>query len=356
MTDRQRKSNWPLAAVLAALFLVAGAEADAGTYEEGERAYWDHNYPTALQLLKPLADQGDTRAERMIAFMYLNGFGIQQDKALAMNWMLRAAVNGNAQAETSAGHAYFDGWAMNPDLTRAAKWFRRAADQGDADGQAELGAMYENGFGVSQDYIEAMKWSILAVEHYPTSAAEDRRLAAVNRDRQGEHLNNSQIAEARRRASEWRPTRFTKTVEDAELEASLALARSDYREAARLFLPLTRQGNADAQVMLGQLYDTGAGVTLDHAEAVRLFRLAAKQGDAGGAYSLGAAYDEGSGVERNDVRAYMWYEIAAGSGDPYASNFAKARDKLAGRMTAGQISQARSLAVACKASHYEDCD
>ena len=340
-----------LAAIAAGGLLCAASHAWAGVYEDGEKAYWSHEYATALRLLKPLADGGDTRAERMIGFMYLNGLGVQQNKALALNWMLRAAVNGNAAAQTSAGHAYFDGWGMSPDLVRSAKWLRRAADQGDAEGQYQLGATYENGFGVPQDYIEAMKWSILAVEHYPASEAENRRLAAVNRDRQGEHLNHDQIAEAQRRASQWRPRPFTKTVEDAKLEATLALARDDYKDAARLFLPLARQGIADAQVMLGQLYNTGSGITEDHAEAVRWFRLAAKQGDAGGAYSLGEAY----AGDRDDVHAYLWYEIAAASGDSYASKFAMARDKLAGRMTTQQISQARSLAATCKASHYQDC-
>jgi TPR repeat protein len=344
-----------LAAVVAAVLTIAGAPAWAGAYEDGEKAYWEHDYATALQLLKPLAEQGDLRAEQMLGFMYLNGFGVQEDKAMAVNWILRAAVNGSAPAETSAGHAYFEGWGMAVDLPQAAKWFRRAADQGDAEGQEELGAMYENGFGVPQDFVEAMKWSILAIEHYPAPQAESRRIAAVNRDRQAEHLNGSQIEEAERRADDWTAIPFKKTSEDDLLEAGLALARNDYGEAARLFRPLAEQGSAEAQVMLGALYSVGSGVAEDQAESVKWFRLAAEQGDAGGAYSLAAAYEDGKAVPRDDLRAFMWYDIAATSGDPYAAKFAQARDKLAGRMTPGQIARARSMAAVCKTSHYKDC-
>ena len=43
---------------------------------------------------------------------------------------------------------------------------------------------------------------------------------------------------------------------------------------------LAEQGDAGAQVLLGMMYDTGAGVPEDDTEAVRWYRLAADQGHA----------------------------------------------------------------------------
>jgi TPR repeat protein len=92
------------------------------------------------------------------------------------------------------------------------------------------------------------------------------------------------------------------------------------------------------------------------AQAVKLFRLAAKHGEAGAQFSLGSAYERGSGTTQDQVRAYMWYSLAAASGDSYAARFAQDRDKIASKMTAAQISQARAMAQKCKASNFKSCD
>jgi uncharacterized protein len=350
----------PAALTFAAALLFA-SEVCAGPLEDGRDAYWRGDYARALELLRPLAEQGDggaetTGAQTYLGFMYLNGRGVPENRTEAVRWFLRAAGSGDTEAQTAAGHAYFYGWGVGVDLNRSAEWYRRAADQGYAEAQFQLGAMYENGFGVAQDYVEALKWSILAIARFPPSEAESIRLATGNRDRQSEHLSPEQIAEAERLASEWQPTPFQRTNADALRDAALALQRNDYRAAASLYLPLAEQGVAEAQTMLGTMYGTGSGVAPDPNEAVKWFRLAAEQGDAGGQDGLGRAYEDGDGVPRDPVRAYMWYFLAAASGDPFADEFAKNRDRLAAKLTAEQIAEAQRLAEACKAADFRSCD
>ena len=53
---------------------------------------------------------------------------------------------------------------MPKDDAEAVKWFRRAANQGDGDAQASLGAEYRDGTGVPQDYVHAYMWFILAAQ------------------------------------------------------------------------------------------------------------------------------------------------------------------------------------------------
>jgi TPR repeat protein len=139
-------------------------------------------------------------------------------------------------------------------------------------------------------------------------------------------------------------------------DAAAAMQRNDYQAAAQILRPLAEQGLADAQTMLGAMYNTGQGVALDHAEAVKWFRAAARQGDAGGQDSLGLAYEEGAGVSRDYLRAYMWYWLAATSGDAYADAFAQDRDKIAARMNKAQVAEAMGLAVKCRASNFKDCE
>jgi hypothetical protein len=69
----QRKNMLFVRGLLAlALFGVAAA----GPLEEGEAAYQRGDYATALQVLRPLADQGTPRAEEKIGEMYRYGEGV----------------------------------------------------------------------------------------------------------------------------------------------------------------------------------------------------------------------------------------------------------------------------------------
>jgi uncharacterized protein len=61
-------------------------------------------------------------------------------------------------------------------------------------------------------------------------------------------------------------------------DGAAAYNRADYATARRLWLPLAEGGNADAQTMLGIIYEEGQGVSQDYAAAVTWYRRAADQG------------------------------------------------------------------------------
>ena len=105
------------------------------------------------------------------------------------------------------------------------------------------------------------------------------------------------------------------------------------------------QGLALAQLSLGVMYGTGAGVPEDDAEAVRWWRLAAEQGNARAQFNLGVSYDNGEGVPQNDVQAHMWSNLAASrlTGDD-RETAAELRDRARARMTPEQIADAQRLA------------
>ena len=95
----------------------------------------------------------------------------------------------------------------------------------------------------------------------------------------------------------------------------------DYPEAARWFRKAAEQGDVDAQLLLGIMYDVGRGVAQDDREAVRWYLKAAEQGDAGAQYFLGAMYKEGRGVKQDDREAVRWVRKAAEQGDAEAQYF-----------------------------------
>ena len=82
-----------------------------------------------------------------------------------------------------------------------------------------------------------------------------------------------------------------------------AYDRGDYAAALREWRPLAEQENANAQFLLGSMYDRGQGVPQDFAAAVKWYRLAAEQGIAAAQYTLGLKYNIGFGVLQDDTEA-----------------------------------------------------
>jgi len=87
-----------------------------------------------------------------------------------------------------------DGVAKNDG--EAVKWFRKAAEQGLANAQGMLGIMYAKGQAVPQDYVLAYMWLNLATE--------GNQGAAQFRDAVGQRMTAAQVAEAQKRAREWK--------------------------------------------------------------------------------------------------------------------------------------------------------
>jgi TPR repeat protein len=57
-------------------------------------AYGSGDYATALRLLRPLADQGNTIAKYDLGVMYKFGWGVPQDYVIAHMWFNLAAADG----------------------------------------------------------------------------------------------------------------------------------------------------------------------------------------------------------------------------------------------------------------------
>src|SRR5262249_2249601 len=70
------------------------------------------------------------------------------DYAKALKLARPLAEDGDARAETVLGSAYYRGRGVPQNDSEAAKWFRLAADQGNAVARFTLGAMYGEGRGV----------------------------------------------------------------------------------------------------------------------------------------------------------------------------------------------------------------
>ena len=98
----------------------------------------------------------------------------------------------------------------------------------------------------------------------------------------------------------------------------LQFTTDEFKEAAKWFLAMAREGDASAQYNLGTLYNHGRGVQKDYPEAASWYRLAAQQGNANACYALGVLYQLGQGVDRDETEAARLYETAAHAGNAAA--------------------------------------
>ena len=136
-----------------------------GRHEEADTAFASGDYATAFLHLRPLAEQGDARAQFGLGVIYANGKGVPQDH------------------------------------TKAVEWYRKAAEQGYPPGQYILGGMYAEGRGALQDCVKAHMWLTLAAAQ-EWKGAQDSREA---RDNAACDMTPEQIGEAQRLAREWKP-------------------------------------------------------------------------------------------------------------------------------------------------------
>ena len=102
---------------------------------------------------------------------------------------------------------------------------------------------------------------------------------------------------------------------------------------------LVQQGDAQAQLRLGQLYWHGndrAGLQPNDELAEQWLQAAAVQGHQPAQHVLGVFYQSAG----DDVGAYAWLSIAASATN---GNTAQMRDAAAERMDAAQLAEARQL-------------
>jgi TPR repeat protein len=161
MTQRKRLQIGAAVTLATIMALLSFAPVTAGPLEDAVAAYVKGDNETAVRLLRPLAEQGDARAQYHLGTRYFTGSGEPQDYAEAL------------------------------------KWFRLSADQGNPDGQGALGSMYYMGRGVPQDYVLAHMWFNLSAARGGSPARRDSKL---------HQMTPEQIAEAQRLAREWKPT------------------------------------------------------------------------------------------------------------------------------------------------------
>lgn len=125
------------------------------TLASGVAAYEAKEFRRAMQLLSPLAEQGDAQAQFRVAIMCQNALGGVANPTRAATMMHAAAQEGLGIAQHALGTMYLYGECVDKDESQAAQWFERAAEQGLDGALVALALLYEQGLGVPKDAKKA---------------------------------------------------------------------------------------------------------------------------------------------------------------------------------------------------------
>jgi TPR repeat protein len=126
----------------------AQAAFDAKRYDEAYR----------LALEAATTGTGIAAAKTIVGKCYLQGTGVAQDQAKAVEWFLKAHKGGDAEGGLSLGACYHMGRGTPKNDLQALFCFQTAGAKGNMGAQHNAGECYFQGWGTERDFVKAAMW------------------------------------------------------------------------------------------------------------------------------------------------------------------------------------------------------
>lgn len=92
----------------------------------------------------------------------------------------------------------------------------------------------------------------------------------------------------------------------------VAYDRADYKTALKVWLPSAEEGDAEAQLSVGEIFEKGLGTEPNYEVAIFWYQKAAEQGNKSALFNLATLYEQGLGVEKDKLKAINYYRQAWG--------------------------------------------
>ncbi|GAA0711440.1 hypothetical protein GCM10009105_13350 [Dokdonella soli] len=234
------------------------------------------------------------------------------------------------------------------DFAKAREYLEAAAAEGMNEAQVLLAAMYAGGFGVETSNTRRDQQLDRAAKHLGTPRME-YEYANVLRDDDLHVANPAEGMRWLRRSAEhgYAPAQndygtlcaqegdakkpscdvdwYTRSIAKGNVVAMCNLGdlyqsgrgvTVDFAKAKTLYERSVAGGNVACDAKLGNLYYRGDGVQRDYASALRYYEMGAEWGEAVAQNNLAIVYRDGEGIERNDAEALKWTRRAAIQGYP----------------------------------------
>jgi cell division septation protein DedD len=164
------------------MLLIASSVLAQSEYDRGSAAYKRGDYATALDVFKPLAENGDAKAQSILGMMYSYGEGLPVDYRESARWYRRAAEQNYSVAQYNLGMAYLEGKGVQANTDDAIEWLTKAADNGHFRARSKLANLdagyYSNLQAPPRENLEAPP-TVGATQEEPRSVVMRKRAPAA---------------------------------------------------------------------------------------------------------------------------------------------------------------------------------
>lgn len=251
----------------------------------------------------------------ILMLLGLPAAGSEDSKPVTTPELQTAAMRGDAVAQFQLARAHLHGEGVTKDPEKAYELMKAAADQGNAEAIGGLGYFYSVGLIVRQDDVEAINW-------FRKGADKGSAKAQLNF---GKYLLDDKVVGYREmtpdqmhgQGLQW----IIKAADQGLPEAQFTCGRifyfgdygqpQDYKKAMIYLKPAGEAGIADAQNMLGSIYQSGSGTPVDEVIAEQWYRKAAFQGHSRAQGNLGMLLGPLVENKQTRIEALAWLLIAS---------------------------------------------
>lgn len=236
-----------------------------------------------------------------LAYMYINGLGVDKNVNLAIDYYTTAAKNGEIQAQLSLGKAYNLGIDVPQDYSKSLYWFNEAAEKNNPLAIYYIAQMYEYGQGVDID-------SNKAFDLYLKSANLGDPQAQYKCGRLYQYTENPKLD----LAAKW----YHKAAKQSNVDAMLAIGdlyqNQNIKEMIYWYEQASQLGSTEAKNKLISIYVNGTKYNKPKFD--RAFLLASELVDIldpNGYYWVGYMYYYGLHVEKDITKALSYLNFSA---------------------------------------------
>jgi len=139
-------------------------------------AYKAKDFSAAFEKALPLAEQGNARAQNLLANIYILGTkDIPKDYEKSWEWNEKAVSQGYAGAMNTRGYLHELGYGVEKDDKKAEafEWYLKAAELNLPVAMSNVATMYMKGHGVEKNLKKAIDWNKKAIANGRKEAAHN---------------------------------------------------------------------------------------------------------------------------------------------------------------------------------------
>lgn len=280
----------------------------------------EKNLPLSVEFLKKCAVQQQMYCEEMLGDSLKNGMGVRTDYAEALRLFKLSSAKGNPWAFNNLGNMYLAGQGVPKDPASAAQYFRSAADLGNGSAQSNLANLFRLGEGVEKNGDSAFQWAQKSAKQNFGSGWNV--LGLLYRDGVGVRQDAALAIDAFKKAVD-------PSVNYRSLIAYANIANMYYAgkgvpmkwdEAAQWAEKGARDKNRESMQLLSSILAQGTpNIPVNHARAFQLAQEAYDMGLVGAGENLGWYYREGIGTTVDMAKSYRYFFEAREKGVAGAS-------------------------------------